>query len=195
MSGKDTNLYQTKNLSISGKYLSLLGNKYLSRWQWTAFLSAGSTAGYVYFYSFYYFFFKTKMYGFFQTTFYFGYMGVFSLGLGMLCGTVSYINSKTLINTNILHPDWVPWDKHLCEEDLCNSQDWLKAVFHSVFQFRLLWILLLPTLQYRWHYRCRHRIWCLIHQSYHSSVTTMQIVLALFKPNTIQSWTLRSGVD
>ena len=66
------------------------------RWQWTAFLSAGSTAGYVYFYSFYYFFFKTKMYGFFQTTFYFGYMGVFSLGLGMLCGTVS--DSLTWLN-------------------------------------------------------------------------------------------------
>ena len=61
------------------------------RWQWTSFLAAGSTAGYVYFYSFYYFFFKTEMYGFFQTTFYFGYMGVFSLGLGMLCGTVSEI--------------------------------------------------------------------------------------------------------
>merc|ERR1711983_320318 len=30
------------------------------RWQWTSFLSAGSTAGYVYFYSFYYFFFTTK---------------------------------------------------------------------------------------------------------------------------------------
>ena len=28
--------------------------------QWTAFLSAASTAGYVYLYSFYYFFFKTK---------------------------------------------------------------------------------------------------------------------------------------
>ena len=68
--------------------------KYPRRWQWTAFLSAGSTAGYVYFYSFYYFFFKTKMYGFFQTTFYFGYMGVFSLGLGMLCGTVSEIFQK-----------------------------------------------------------------------------------------------------
>merc|ERR1712170_140359 len=30
------------------------------RWQWTSFLAAGSTAGYVFFYSFYYFFFKTK---------------------------------------------------------------------------------------------------------------------------------------
>jgi len=67
------------------------------RWQWTAFLSAGSTAGYVYFYSFYYFFFKTKMYGFFQTTFYFGYMGVFSLGLGMLCGTIGYLGTSIFV--------------------------------------------------------------------------------------------------
>jgi len=67
------------------------------RWQWTAFLSAGSTAGYVYFYSFYYFFFKTKMYGFFQTTFYFGYMAVFSLSLGLLCGTIGYLGTSVFV--------------------------------------------------------------------------------------------------
>jgi len=67
------------------------------RWQWTAFLSAGSTAGYVYFYSFYYFFFKTKMYGFFQTTFYFGYMAVFSISLGLLCGTIGYLGTSVFV--------------------------------------------------------------------------------------------------
>jgi len=67
------------------------------RWQWTSFLSAASTAGYVYFYSFYYFFFKTKMYGFFQTTFYFGYMAVFSFGLGLLCGTVGYLGTALFV--------------------------------------------------------------------------------------------------
>jgi len=67
------------------------------RWHWTAFLSAGSTAGYVYFYSFYYFFFKTKMYGFFQTSFYFGYMAVFSLSLGLLCGTVGYLGTSIFV--------------------------------------------------------------------------------------------------
>ncbi|XP_008487150.2 transmembrane 9 superfamily member 3, partial [Diaphorina citri] len=36
------------------------------RWQWTSFLAAYSTSFYVYMYSFYYFFFKTKMYGLFQ---------------------------------------------------------------------------------------------------------------------------------
>jgi transmembrane 9 superfamily protein 3 len=36
------------------------------RWHWTSFLSAASTAGYVYIYSIYYFLFKTRMYGLFQ---------------------------------------------------------------------------------------------------------------------------------
>ena len=69
----------------------------MARWQWTSFLSAASTAGYVYFYSFYYFFFKTKMYGFFQTTFYFGYMAVFSFGLGLLCGTMGYLGTALFV--------------------------------------------------------------------------------------------------
>jgi len=67
------------------------------RWQWTSFLSAGSTAGYVYFYSFYYFFFKTKMYGLFQTCFYFGYMALFSLGLGLMTGTLGYMGTSLFV--------------------------------------------------------------------------------------------------
>ncbi|XP_023323910.1 transmembrane 9 superfamily member 3 [Eurytemora carolleeae] len=67
------------------------------RWQWTSFLAAASTSGYVYFYSFYYFFFKTKMYGLFQTAFYFGYMAMFSLGLGLVCGTVGYLGSSLFV--------------------------------------------------------------------------------------------------
>ena len=39
------------------------------RWHWTSFLSAASTSGYVYVYSIYYFFFKTRMYGLFQVIF------------------------------------------------------------------------------------------------------------------------------
>ncbi|XP_059620555.1 transmembrane 9 superfamily member 3 [Phlebotomus argentipes] len=67
------------------------------RWQWTSFLSAGSTSIYVYIYSFYYFFFKTKMYGLFQTTFYFGYMALFSGALGIMCGTVGYIGTNVFV--------------------------------------------------------------------------------------------------
>lgn len=67
------------------------------RWQWTSFLSAASTSVYVYMYSIYYFFFKTKMYGLFQTTFYFGYMALFSLTLGVLCGTLGYIGASLFV--------------------------------------------------------------------------------------------------
>ena len=49
-------------------------------------MAGASTAGYIYLYSFYYFFFKTKMYGLFQTVFYFGYMAMFSIALGLMCG-------------------------------------------------------------------------------------------------------------
>lgn len=67
------------------------------RWQWTSFLSAASTAVYIYLYSFYYFFFKTKMYGFFQTVFYFGYMALFSTALGIMCGTLGYIGTSFFV--------------------------------------------------------------------------------------------------
>jgi len=67
------------------------------RWQWTSFLAAGSTSGYVYMYSIYYFFFKTKMYGLFQTTFYFGYMALFSLSLGLMCATMGYIGTSLFV--------------------------------------------------------------------------------------------------
>ncbi|XP_013114037.1 transmembrane 9 superfamily member 3 [Stomoxys calcitrans] len=67
------------------------------RWQWTSFMSAASTSIYVYAYSFYYFFFKTKMYGLFQTSFYFGYMALFSGALGIICGTVGYIGTSVFV--------------------------------------------------------------------------------------------------
>ncbi|XP_060535873.1 transmembrane 9 superfamily member 3 [Cylas formicarius] len=67
------------------------------RWQWTSFLAAASTSAYVYVYAIYYFFFKTKMYGLFQTTFYFGYMALFSGTLGIICGTVGYVGTSVFV--------------------------------------------------------------------------------------------------
>jgi len=67
------------------------------RWQWTSFLSAASTSIYVYLYSLYYFFFKTKMYGLFQTAFYFGYMALFAAALGMMCGTLGYFGTSVFV--------------------------------------------------------------------------------------------------
>lgn len=74
-------------VTIVGTYFLLNAENY--HWQWTSFFSAASTALYVYIYSIYYYHVKTKMSGFFQTSFYFGYTLMFCLGLGILCGECS----------------------------------------------------------------------------------------------------------
>ncbi|KAM3726443.1 Transmembrane 9 superfamily member [Dirofilaria immitis] len=68
------------------------------RWRWTSFLAGASTSLYVYLYSIYYFLFKTKMYGLFQIVFYFGYMGLFSAALGLMCGTIGYWGAAKFIH-------------------------------------------------------------------------------------------------
>ncbi|KAG4125781.1 hypothetical protein ERO13_D10G118933v2 [Gossypium hirsutum] len=71
-------------VTIVGTYFLLNGENY--HWKWTSFFFAASTAVYVYLYYVYYYYVKTKMSGFFQTSFYFGYTLMFCLGLGILCG-------------------------------------------------------------------------------------------------------------
>jgi len=88
-------------VTIVSTYFLLNSEDY--RWQWVSFLSSASTAGYVYIYSIYYFFVKTKMSGFFQTCFYFGYMGMFCFGLAILCGAVGYIGTSVFVKRIYMH--------------------------------------------------------------------------------------------
>ncbi|XP_073025946.1 transmembrane 9 superfamily member 1-like [Primulina eburnea] len=82
-------------VTIVGTYFLVNAENY--HWQWTSFCSAASTAVYVYLYSIYYYSMKTKMSGFFQTSFYFGYTLMFCLGLGILCGAVGYLGSNLFV--------------------------------------------------------------------------------------------------
>jgi len=82
-------------VTIVSTYFLLNAEDY--RWHWTAFLSGGSTAVYVYLYAIYYFFSKTRMSGFLQTGYYFGYMFVLCLGLFLLCGTIGYIGTSVFV--------------------------------------------------------------------------------------------------
>ncbi|KAI6215882.1 Transmembrane 9 superfamily member [Aphelenchoides besseyi] len=86
----------TACVTIVATYFLLNAEDY--RWRWSSFTAGGSIALYVYMYSIYYYFFKTKMYGLFQTSFYFGYMGIFSVALGILCGTVGYVSSASFVH-------------------------------------------------------------------------------------------------
>ncbi|XRB06730.1 transmembrane 9 superfamily member [Pycnococcus provasolii] len=82
-------------VTIVGTYFLLNAENY--HWQWTAFGSAASTAVYVFLYSIHYFFMKTKMNGFFQTCFYFGYTLIFVIGLGIMCGAIGYLGSSAFV--------------------------------------------------------------------------------------------------
>ncbi|WOL02345.1 hypothetical protein Cni_G11064 [Canna indica] len=88
-------LIVTVCVTIVGTYFLLNAENY--HWEWTSFFSAASIAVYVYLYSVYYYYVKTKMSGFFQTSFYFGYTLMFCLGLGILCGAVGYLGSTCFV--------------------------------------------------------------------------------------------------
>ena len=81
--------------TIVATYFVLNAENY--HWQWISFLASGSTAFYVLMYSVYYFFWKTKMNGFLQSCFYFGYMGLFSLIFFVLCGTIGHAGSSAFV--------------------------------------------------------------------------------------------------
>jgi transmembrane 9 superfamily member 3 len=72
--------------TIVAVYFVLSSENY--HWQWLSFISAGSTSFYVFLYSIFYFMYKTKMTGFLQISFYFGYMALFCTGLFFMTGTV-----------------------------------------------------------------------------------------------------------
>lgn len=82
-------------VSIVSTYLLLNCEDY--RWHWVSFLSGGSCAFYVYLFSIYYFFTKTSMTGFFQTTFYFCYMALFCFALGVMTGSIGFFGSQIFV--------------------------------------------------------------------------------------------------
>ncbi|KAI7901106.1 uncharacterized protein BX663DRAFT_457194 [Cokeromyces recurvatus] len=75
-------------VSIVSTYFLL--NSEDHRWHWVSFMTCASTAGYIYIYSIYYFFMKTKMTGMFQTSFYFGYTALLCLGIFCMLGFVGH---------------------------------------------------------------------------------------------------------
>lgn len=67
------------------------------RWHWVSFMTCASTAGYIYLYSLYYFMAKTKMTGLFQTSFYFGYTAILSLGMFCMLGFVGHLAASKFV--------------------------------------------------------------------------------------------------
>jgi len=81
--------------AVVATYFVLNAENY--HWQWISFTASGSTSGYVFLYSIYYFLFKTQMSGFLQISFYFGYMAIFCFGLFLLTGTIGHFGASKFV--------------------------------------------------------------------------------------------------
>jgi transmembrane 9 superfamily protein 3 len=90
----------TACVTIVSTYFLLNSEDY--RWHWTAFLAAASTGVYVYLYAIYYFH-RSRMSGFLQTMYFFGYMALFCFGLAVLCGTIGYLGSYLFVRKIYQH--------------------------------------------------------------------------------------------
>jgi len=60
------------------------------RWWWRSFFSGGSTGFFVFAYCFFYYFGRSSMFGFMQTSFFFGYMLMASYAAFIMLGTIGY---------------------------------------------------------------------------------------------------------
>jgi len=69
------------------------------RWKWISVFSGGSTGLYVFLYAIFYYHTKTQMNGFFQTSFYFGYMFLFSFAIFLVTSTIGYVSSSIFVRT------------------------------------------------------------------------------------------------
>lgn len=69
-------------------YFQLCNEDY--RWWWRSYLSAGSSGGYLFLYSIWYFFSKLNISGFTASALYFSYMAMVSLTFTMLTGSIGF---------------------------------------------------------------------------------------------------------
>lgn len=67
------------------------------RWWWRSFLCGGSTGLFIFAYCFYYYFARSDMSGFMQTSFFFCYMGIICYAFFLMLGAVGYRASLTFV--------------------------------------------------------------------------------------------------
>ncbi|KAL4638063.1 hypothetical protein ACB092_03G123900 [Castanea dentata] len=84
-------LIATALVTVALTYFQLAAEDH--QWWWRSFLCGGSTGLYVFGYCFYYYYAEAGMYGFLQTSFFFGYMACICYGIFLMLGTVGFLAS------------------------------------------------------------------------------------------------------
>lgn len=78
----------TSSITVSLLYFQLTREDH--RWWWMTFVNGGMIGFFIYGYSFYFYFHRSGMTGFLQTSFYFGYMAVISFAFFLMLGSTSF---------------------------------------------------------------------------------------------------------
>lgn len=82
-------------ITIALTYFQLAAEDH--RWWWRSFLSGASAGAVVYAYCFVYYFLRSEMRGFMQTSFFFGYMAIASYGFALMLGAVAFYSSLAFV--------------------------------------------------------------------------------------------------
>ncbi len=78
----------TSSITVALLYFQLTREDH--RWWWMTFINGGMIGFFIYGYSFYFYFHRSGLTGFLQTSFYFGYMSVISFAFFLMLGSTSF---------------------------------------------------------------------------------------------------------
>ncbi|GAY51795.1 hypothetical protein CUMW_136950 [Citrus unshiu] len=81
-------LIVTAFITVALTYFQLAAEDH--EWWWRSFLCGGSTGAFIYAYCLYYYYARSDMSGFMQTSFFFGYMACICYGFFLMLGTVGF---------------------------------------------------------------------------------------------------------
>ena len=82
-------------ITVAFTYFQLVLEDY--RWWWQSFAAGGSTGLFVFLYEFYFYFHRSDMHGFMQTSFYFGYMSFMAYTFALALGSLGYYASAVFV--------------------------------------------------------------------------------------------------
>eukprot|EP01016_Furgasonia_blochmanni_P033307 TRINITY_DN3472_c0_g3_i3.p1 TRINITY_DN3472_c0_g3~~TRINITY_DN3472_c0_g3_i3.p1 ORF type:complete len:590 (-),score=141.94 TRINITY_DN3472_c0_g3_i3:201-1970(-) len=85
----------TACITIALTYFQLNTQDY--RWWWRAFINGGSSSFFIFLYSVYFYFNNSHMFGFLQTSFFYGYSFLLSLAVYIGLGAVGFLSSLTFV--------------------------------------------------------------------------------------------------
>ncbi|KAI3730463.1 hypothetical protein L1987_61633 [Smallanthus sonchifolius] len=88
-------LITTALVSVALTYFQLAAEDH--EWWWRSFFCGGSTGLFIFGYCIYYYFWRSNMSGFMQTSFFFGYMACVSYGMFLVLGSVGFCASLLFV--------------------------------------------------------------------------------------------------